>query len=127
MKIFVPIKEVSQRVPKKNFRLLNGEPLYKHSLLKYREFEVYVDTDSEKIIDELKNDNRFSNVIAFKRDQNLEGHKVSVCDLIRNFIIKYDIDEPIVQLHVTSPFLNGDLVKKAFKYMDNHDLSLIHI
>ena len=47
MKIFIPIKEISQRVPKKNFRLFDGAPLYKHTLYKLKDFEVYVDTDSE--------------------------------------------------------------------------------
>lgn len=121
MKIFVPIKNSSQRVPGKNFRIFNGEPLYKHSLLAYSEFEVYVDTDSTEIIYELEKDSRFSNVTVYRRKTSLIGDTVSVCDLIKNFIIQYKIDEPLAQLHVTSPFLNGDLVKKAFKYMDNHD------
>ena len=121
MKIFVPIKNSSQRVPRKNFRIFNGEPLYKHSLLKYFDFEVYVDTDSEEILYELKRDARFSNIMAYKRNSRLLGHKVSVCDLIKNFITKHDIMDPVVQLHVTSPFLDGNLIKKAYKYMENHD------
>jgi len=121
MKIFIPIKHSSQRVPKKNFRNFNGEPLYKHSLLKYSEFEVYVDTDSEQIIYEINNDNRFKNVTVYKRDDKLIGHEVSVCNLIKNFISKYDISCPLVQLHVTSPFLNPKIIKDAYSLMSNHD------
>ena len=29
---FIPIKSNSSRVPSKNFRLLNGKPLYRHAL-----------------------------------------------------------------------------------------------
>jgi len=121
MKIFVPIKDSSQRVLRKNFRIFNGEPLYKHSLLKYSDFEVYVDTDSEEVLRQLKKDIRFSNVIAYKRNPDLLGHEVSVCDLIKNFITKYGIIDPIVQLHVTSPFLDANLIKEAYKHMENHD------
>tara|TARA_R100000152_G_C6770743_1_gene197032 strand:+ start:266 stop:913 length:648 start_codon:yes stop_codon:yes gene_type:complete len=121
MKIFIPIKHSSQRVPKKNFRNFNGEPLYKHSLLKYSEFEVYVDTDSEQIIYEINNDSRFKNVTVYKRDNKLIGHEVSVCDLIKNFISKYDISRPLVQLHVTSPFLNPQIIKDAYSFMSDHD------
>lgn len=121
MNIFIPIKHNSQRVPRKNFRLLHGEPLYKHVLLKYTDFNVYVDTDSEEIYSELKSDTRFSNVNVFKRPDHLIGDAVSVCDLIKNFILKFNIDEPIVQVHVTSPFLTAALLKKAYKFMKKHD------
>ena len=87
MNIFIPIKHNSQRVPRKNFRLLHGEPLYKHVLLKYTDFNVYVDTDSEEIYSELKSDTRFSNVNVFKRADHLIGDTVSVCDLIKIAII----------------------------------------
>ena len=43
MIVFIPIKEVSQRVPRKNFRLFKGVPLYKHVLRKYKNYKVYVD------------------------------------------------------------------------------------
>ncbi len=49
MNVFIPIKHNSQRVPQKNFRLINEEPLYKHVLLKFSDFKVYVDTDSGEI------------------------------------------------------------------------------
>ena len=48
LKIFIPIKKDSQRVPGKNFRIFNGEPLYKHTLLKYSKDEVWVDTASDR-------------------------------------------------------------------------------
>ena len=44
MKLFIPIKENSQRVDKKNFRILDGEQLYKYVMLKYSDFEIFVDT-----------------------------------------------------------------------------------
>lgn len=121
MKIFIPIKQVSQRVPRKNFRLFRGEPLYKHTLLKFTNHDIFVDTDSQEVIQQIKSDPRLSNVSAYKREESLCGHKVSVCDLIENFINKFSVKEPIVQIHVTSPFLTEELIEDAYNYVGTHD------
>ena len=121
MNIFIPIKQNSQRVPRKNFRLFNGEPLYKHTLLKYPHDNVYVDTDSNEIYDAIKSDERLLNVEVFKRNPRLIGDTVSVCDLIKNFIHTYQIEGPIVQIHVTSPFLLYKTVKDGYNMICEHD------
>ena len=108
MKIFVPIKENSQRVCRKNFRKLDGVPLYIRLFEKLKDFDVYVDTDSDQIIDELTT--RYNNITAYKRKKSLEGDAVSVCELINNFISKFKLKkEWICQVHVTSPFLKKGL------------------
>ncbi len=114
MVIFIPIKENSQRVPRKNFRELNGVPLYKHTLNKLKNFEVYIDTDSDEIAAGIKMDHNLSNVSVYRRDSDLVGDDVSVCDLIQRFIKKYTIFDYICQLHVTSPFLDVDILEEAF-------------
>ena len=52
---FIPIKHNSQRVVGKNLRVLGDKPLYRHILDKVISIDmfdaVYVDTDSEDIID----------------------------------------------------------------------------
>ena len=121
MIVFIPIKKNSQRVPRKNFRLFKDAPLYKHVLRKYKNHKVYVDTDSQEIIDECKTDPTLNHVTAYKRLRELCGHKTSVCDLIVNFIDKYDIVEPIAQIHVTSPFLESEKVEKAHELLLHHD------
>ena len=35
MIIYIPIKQNSQRVPNKNFRLFNGKPLWEHTVDKF--------------------------------------------------------------------------------------------
>jgi len=119
--VFIPIKHNSQRVPRKNFRLFNGVPLYKHTLLKYSNEKVFVDTDSDEIFDGIKSDIRLSNVEVYRRDQSLIGDTVSVCDLIKNFILKYDIKQPIAQIHVTSPFLLASTVKSCYNIINEYD------
>ena len=121
MKIFIPIKHDSQRVHRKNFRRFEKEPLFKHTLLKYRDHEVYVDTDSQEIIDLITTDRRLKNVTVFNRRENLRGHTISVCALIKDFIQRYNIDTPIAQIHVTNPLLSESTVIDAAKSLENHD------
>jgi CMP-N-acetylneuraminic acid synthetase len=121
MKIFIPIKNNSQRVSRKNFRSFAGEPLYKHTLLKYSQFEVYVDTDSQEIADGILSDERLAHVSVYMRSSDLIGDEISVCRLIERFISKFNIQEPIVQLHVTSPFLSSETIKKAGKMIGEYD------
>ena len=117
--VYIPIKEHSQRVPHKNFRMLGGEPLWERAVKKFAsEFSVYVDTDSMEIGDKCENMN---NVTAFYRPVTLQGDDVSVCNLIRNFIKTYDIDDVICQLHVTSPFLELSTIENAFRNMRLND------
>jgi len=122
MIVFIPIKEESQRVPGKNFREIEGETLYKRCLLKLKNFKVFVDTDSEKIIEAIQEDSRLDYVTAYKRDSDLLGHETSVCKLIERFIGRYHIeDECVCQVHVTSPFLSTETLESAMKLMEKYD------
>ena len=85
MNIFIPIKHNSQRVHRKNFRRFGKEPLFKHTLLKYKNHNVFVDTDSQEVIDLIGQDKRLRHVNVFSRSESLIGDKVSVCDLIKDF------------------------------------------
>ena len=121
MIVYIPIKHNSQRVSRKNFRLFGKEPLYKNTLLKYTDEEVYVDTDSEEIYLGIKSDKRLTNITVFYREKELLGDKTSVCSLLENFILKFNIKKPIVQIHVTSPFLTKKTVKDAYHFLNDHD------
>ncbi len=123
MIIFIPIKEESQRVPNKNFRKINGIELYKNLLYKLTNHKVFIDTDSNKIIDAVKNDKKLKNVCTYKRKQHLLGHEVSVCDLIENFIIEKSMhNKSICQIHVTSPFIKEKTLTTAFsKFKSGYD------
>ena len=122
MKIFIPIKKNSQRVPQKNFRLLNGVPLFMHTLNKLKDFDVCVDSDSEDVISACES---LDHVTAYKRPNSLIGDDVSVCDLLEKFIKSPNYegwppsrDSHICQLHVTSPFLDVDILKNAMSLVD---------
>ena len=64
MKFFIIIKEKSERLADKNFLELGDKPLFKHLLDELGDQEVYIDTDSYILHDNLKN----SDVTCYLRD-----------------------------------------------------------
>jgi CMP-N-acetylneuraminic acid synthetase len=123
VKFFIIIKEKSERVPNKNFLDLGGMPLYKHILNELKTQDVYVDTDSQVIFDELKN----TKINCYKRKQefiDLESSvsfKVSpVLLMIDNFLDIYveDENEIIVTTHITSPFIKLSTIMDASAMMN---------
>jgi N-acylneuraminate cytidylyltransferase len=118
-KLFIPIKQDSQRVPSKNFRVLNnGLPLWKHAVEKFDQFKIFIDTDSNEILEECE---KYKHVTAYRRHNSLIGHDVSVCDLIECCINANNITGPLCQTHVTSPFLKEETILNAFSYLDRFD------
>jgi len=107
--IYIPIKENSQRVPRKNFREFKGKPLWEHTVDKLKDFQVVIDTDSQEIIDGCK-DKKW--VTTYVRPQNLQGDKVSVVDLIGNYFQDFPKETWILQLHVTSPFITEKTINQ---------------
>jgi CMP-N-acetylneuraminic acid synthetase len=121
MKIFIPIKQNSQRVPKKNFRIFRELPLYKHTLYKFRNHEIFVNTDSDEIINQIINDDNLSHVKYIRREKHLIGDTVSVCNLIEDFISKQNISEPFAQIHVTTPNLSEKTLVDAYEKIKDYD------
>ena len=121
MIIFVPIKKNSNRVPNKNFRDFGGVPLYEHTLTRLKDFEVYVDTDCKKIMDDIASNENLKHVTPYKRSISLIGDDVSVCSIITDFILRNSIDDNICQVHVTSPFIEAKTLRKAGQLLDDYD------
>ena len=127
MKIFFIIKENSERVKNKNFLKLDNVPLYKYVLRKFKEFKVFVDTDSDKIIKSCKKDTSLKHVYVYKREKkfiNLENSKFQSPTplMLKNFIINFAIkDEFIISSHITSPFLKLKTLKNATKKLKDFD------
>jgi CMP-N-acetylneuraminic acid synthetase len=120
VKIFIPIKKNSQRVEGKNFRIFDGLPLYKHTLYKLKDFDVFVDTDSDEILEEVSKDRRLFHVSAYRRSPDLIGDETPVCDLIKYFAETHcDSKDAICQVHVTSPFLSVKTLKEAHNIINN--------
>ena len=119
MKVFIPIKHESIRVPGKNFCKLGGEPLWARCLRRFSEFDLYVDTDSDVLLDQIPAE--FPDVTVYQRPEELRGHSVSVNKLIAEFVGRYCEGEEIVaQIHVTSPFLKPMALRLAWSYLGDH-------
>ena len=128
MKFFIIIKKDSKRVPNKNIKPLGSMPLWKHLITELINEEVYIDTDSELLLDEFKN---YSYIKAYPRSQkfidyeNESSTKLSpALMMIENFLDQYvtDENEIIVTSHVTSPFIKIETIKKAaLKLKEGYD------
>lgn len=110
----VPMRHHSQRVPGKNYRLLDGKPLYQHilsTLLQVPEIDKFVvDTDSQEIIAGLQES--FPQVIVIDRPESLRADTVSM-----NEILMYDISQVssdlYLQTHSTNPLLKASTISRA--------------
>lgn len=128
MKVFFIIKHNSERVKNKNFKKICNVELYKKALYNFRDFEVFVDTDSDKIISECRKDRKLQHVFCYKRKKefiSMEKRKtISPAPyLIKNFLENYiqKKNEIVITSHVTSPFVSIRTIKDALKKMKNFD------
>ena len=137
MKIFTYIKNDSNRINKKNFQLIGGLELWKHLIYELNELgsEIYIDTDSDKVIGDCNDDPRLSNVTAYPRRkeyieiENDPNNDLSPANLmLENFLDTYvtDEDETIVLTHVTSPFLKKETIKNVVEKYKMREFEYIH-
>ena len=111
----VPIKLKSKRLKNKNFKKINGRPLYKYLLdkLKFTNFdEIYVDSNSPEIEEYCK----LNNYKFIKRLPKLALDNANGNDLLNyhQTIIKADI---YFQLFVTAPLLSVKSINKCIKIL----------
>ena len=133
MKIFTIIKENSKRVPDKNFRVLNGYPLWWHLLSELDGLDVTVNTDSQKFINQLNN-SEFKSIKIIKRaqkhidwenDEKIDSSPVE--DMLFDFCKTINKSDIVVLTHITSPFLKKQTMFKAINMLKNDpNLKSIH-
>lgn len=110
----VPMRHHSQRVPGKNYRLLDGKPLFHHiiqNLLTCPEIDqVLVDTDSPQIAEGLRQ--FFPQVRVIDRPEHLRAD-----DIPMNEILAYDTAQApadfYLQTHSTNPLLRPATISRA--------------
>jgi CMP-N-acetylneuraminic acid synthetase len=113
---FVPMRHDSERVQGKNYRLINGRPLFHYileTLLSCPEIDqVVVDTDSPVIMGGLRA--HFPQVTLLERPIHLRAGTVSM-----NEILLYDIGQCpgdlYLQTHTTNPLLRSETVSRAIQ------------
>ena len=115
---FLPVKEYSSRVQNKNIKLLDGKPLFIHTLTKLIESNifdnVYLDTESQNIINLAKD----LDCDILKRDPNLASNDTNGNQLFENQILQVDADI-YVQALATSPFISVKTIKHGIDQVAN--------
>lgn len=128
MKIYaiVPIKHISTRVPGKNYRDMNGKPLYYYvidTILKSKYIDkIYIDTNSNIIkngVNELFS-KYMDRIVIYDRPVNLHDGSISTNVLLENIIddLKLDADY-YFQTHVTNPLLKSNTIDNAIESFIN--------
>ena len=110
----VPIRHHSQRVPGKNYRILDGRPLFHHiieSLLACPQIDqIVVDTNSPPVLEGLRES--FPKVQILERPEHLSGDSVPM-----NEILAYDTSQVeadfYLQTHTTNPLLTSHTISRA--------------
>lgn len=111
---FVPAKGESSRIRNKNTVILDGEYLFKRKLIQLLACpeidDVYLDTESEKII-AMASD---LPVKVLKRDAKLASNKTDGHELFANECAKVDADI-YIQCLCTSPFITAETMTRAIR------------
>lgn len=112
----VPMRHHSQRVPGKNYRVLAGKPLFHHvieTLLAVPEIaEILVDTDSEPVMDGLRQ--YFPQVKIINRPEQLRADDVPMNDILIHDTAQTQADF-YLQTHSTNPLLKSETVSRAIQ------------
>ena len=111
----------SQRVPGKNYRSLDGKPLFHHILQTLKAVpeidQIAVDTDSDIVIRGLRA--HFPEVIVISRPEHLCPDGVPM-----NHVLEYDTTqvraEFFLQTHATNPLLQAESVSRAINVFLEH-------
>jgi CMP-N-acetylneuraminic acid synthetase len=122
---FVASRLGSTRVPFKNVRLINGKPLFYYLLetaLKCKKLdEVYINTDSEEIIEISKE--LFTNDLKYyKRPEKLGTSSASLDDYVYEFLQNIEADI-VIFLNPCSPLLKASTIDSAIEYFIDNKLS----
>lgn len=122
IKIFVPIKLNSQRLPNKMMLRLGDKLLCQHifdTLLEVKKIidcDIYCFCSDEKIKEYLP-----EKVIFLKRDISLDKNETKGMEIYKSFLNKVDNGEIYVLCHATSPFIKKESFIKGLNAIINHN------
>ena len=111
----IPIKSNSKRVKGKNFKKINGKPLYKYLLEKVKKCkfdEIFIDSDSL----EIKKYCKKNNFNFIKRLPKLASDTANGNDLL-NYHYKIIKADMYFQLFITSPLLKVSSINKCIEIL----------
>jgi CMP-N-acetylneuraminic acid synthetase/regulator of RNase E activity RraA len=117
---FLPAKGSSSRIESKNVKLLDGKPLFLHTLEKLVECdfidEIYLDTESEEIISLADG----IDCKILKRNPQLASNTTDGHKLFMNEVNHIEADI-YIQILCTSPFISKETLKKGIDSLINNN------
>lgn len=117
---FLPAKGTSERIESKNLKLLNGKPLFLHTLEKLCACsfidEVYLDSESDEIL----NYAPYLNYIPLKRDPALANNRTDGHQMFYNEVRQVEADI-YIQILGTSPFIKPETIKRGIDILIEND------
>lgn len=117
----VPMRHHSQRVPGKNYRELAGKPLYQHiieTLLAVPAVdEIVVDTDSDPVMDGLREN--FPQIKIIDRPEHLRADGMPMNEILIHDTGQYPADF-YLQTHSTNPLLRAETISDAIQAFTNN-------
>jgi regulator of RNase E activity RraA/CTP:molybdopterin cytidylyltransferase MocA len=113
---FLPAKGSSERIASKNMALLDGKPLFLHTLEKLCacDFidEVYLDSETDEILEYAS----YLNYIPLKRDPALATNKTDGHKMFYNEVSQVDADI-YIQILGTSPFIEKETIRRGIEIL----------
>jgi CMP-N-acetylneuraminic acid synthetase len=119
----VPIKENSERIPNKSFETIVNKPLFAFvidSLIDSNFIsKIVINTDSNKIISEIKKLYPSDSIQFIHRPKALRGDLVPMNDIIGHDINQFE-DNLFIQTHITNPLLKTKTIDDAISFYKNN-------
>ena len=116
---FLPAKGTSERIPSKNMRLLNGKPLFLHTLEKLVSCdfidEVYLDSESDGILEYAP----YLGYRKFRRNPTFATNGTDGHQLFWNEVSQVEADI-YIQILGTSPFISKETIKHGIDVLEGH-------
>lgn len=116
MYALLPMKEHSERIPEKNFRLLNGKPFFFYITDTLKTTGLFtnlvINTDSRRI-EQLAKEKYGQWVVIIQRPKELQGDYVPMNAVIAHDINILGLDNDFMQTHSTNPFLRSETILAA--------------
>ena len=117
MKIIIPARGGSKRIPKKNLVDLNGKPLVYYTIMESLKVtnNVYVSTENT----EIKNVAKKYGAIVLDRPEKLSTDYSKTEDVVEHFLEEIDVDgnNLFCVVQPTSPLLKSKYLKDGFDLM----------
>ena len=118
----LPIKSESQRVPNKNFKILNNKPLFMWILEKLVSInevdQIIINTDAVRKVRSKLGVKINKKIFIKSRISSLRGNKVSMNKIIEDDL-KDSKNENIIMTHATNPLLTKKFICKCISEYKN--------